>query len=565
MALSFTLLWTEIDDCDTDNWGTDPSIGLDTDFQFEGTGCQGMDVDIETHVAKSADFTATDMSGDTIFCVLNCFTSATLDIKANGGMGIGVEDSTGSQDIWYVGGSDTYLGGWRGFAASLDPGGNNPPDVDGGCDYTDITNVLVRWKCTAKSKLTNNCYWDFFRRVADNSPAFRIFGTNTTTDLGWSEIADLDETNTAGLFQRTPGGYECLAPFAIGDAAGTNTTAFTEAQGEFVIWKDLPVYQHYGVFIQGNGTGTTDVTLGNVVGTGDDRQGLLGGTITTAGPGWNWDSSTDIADLDGVNLYGVSMVGADEGVSLDDGNKTVVISAQFVNCGAVQTGGTNDGAEMLNFFIIDPNGTTNNYGLQFDQTPSVGVMATNVKQGNFITSGTPATQYMVHFPESSDYTVSFVDMQVFGTFTSGTLWHGINTGTDADVTVNATGVTNFTTAEFSSTDVTGPDTGSVTVSASVNVIFEAVDTTDVAIENVLVSAYKVSDDTEITNTTTNASGLVSTTYSGATPVDIYYRYRKSSTGATKYVNLSGFATIESGTGVTVKRNMSVDPNADPSI
>ena len=565
MALSFTLLWTEIDDCDTDNWSGDPSVGLDTDFEYEGTGCQGVDTDIETHVLKSADFTSTDMSGDTIFCVMNCFTSATLDTKAAGGMGIGVEDSAGNQDIWYVGGGDTYDGGWKGFAASLDPGGNNPPDVNGGCDYTDVTNVLVRWKCIAKSKLSQNCFWDFFRRVADNSPAFRIYGTNTTTDLGWSEIADLDDTNTAGLFQRIPGGYECLAPFAIGDSAGTNTTAFTEAQGEVVIWKDQPVYQHYGIFVQGNGTGTTDVTIGSVVGSGDDRQGILGGTITSAGPEWNWDSSTDIADLDSVNLYGVSIVGANEGITLDDGNKTTVVSASFVNCGAVETGGTNNGAEILNTFFIDPDGTTNNYGLQFDQTPSAGTMTTNVKQCSFVTSGTPTTQYMVHFPYSGDYTVGFEDMQVFGSFASGTLWHGINTGTDADVTVNATGSTNMTTAEFSSTDVTGPDTGSVTVSASVNVSFEAVDKNDTAIQSVRVTAYLVSDDTEVINTTTNASGIASTTYSGTTPADIYYRYRKSSTGATKYVNLSGFGTIESGTGSTVKRSMAEDSTADPSI
>lgn len=558
MALSFTLLWSEIDDCDTDNWTGDPTVGLDTDFEYEGTGCIGVDVDIETHVMKSADFTATDMAGDTIFCVLNCFTSATLDTLANGGMGIGVEDSAANQDIWYVGGSNTYSGGWKGFAASLDPGGSNAPDVDGGCDYTDVTNFLVRFKCIAKSKLTQNCYVDFCRRVADNSPAFRIFGTNTTADLGWSEIADLDDTNTAGLFQRTPGGYECLAPFAIGDAAGTNTTAFTEAQGEFVIWKDQPVYQHYGIFIQGNGTGTTDVTIGDVVGSGDDRQGILGGTITTAGPEWNWDSATDIADLDGVNLYGVSFVGAEEGVTLDDSTKTSVISSSFVNCGAVETGGTSNGAEILNTFFIDPTGTTNNYGLQFDQTPSAGTMTTNVKQCSFITSGTPTTQYMVHFPYSGDYTVGFVDMQFFGSYTSGTLWHGINTGTDADVTVNSTGSTNAATAEFSSTDVTGPDTGSVTVSASVDINVTIVDEVGDPIQTVQTSVYLSADDTNVINTDTNASGLASGTFSGTTPAACYIRWRKSSTGSTRYFSDSATGTIASGTGLNVTFKMRTD-------
>lgn len=104
-----------------------------------------------------------------------------------------------------------------------------------------------------------------------------------------------------------------------------------------------------------------------------------------------------------------------------------------------------------------------------------------------------------------------------------------------------------------------------TVSAAVTVTFEAVDKDDAAIQSVQVSAYAVDDDTEIILQDTNASGIATTSYTGTTPRDIYYRYRKASTGSTKYVNLSGFATIAAGTGVTVKRNMREDTIADPTI
>lgn len=561
MALSWTNLATEIDDCDTDNWTGDPSVGLDTDFNYEGTGCIGADVDIETHVLKSADFTATNMSGQTIMAIVNCFTKDTLDTEANGGIGIGVEDSSGNQDIWFVGGSDTYAGGWQGVAATLDPGGNNPPDVDGGCNYAQITNVLVRWKCTAKSKLTQNCFWDWFRRINDNAPAFRISGTNTTAGLGWSEIADLDETNSAAMFQRTAGGYICIAPFAIGDGAGTATTDFTENQGTTLLWKNQPVYEHYGIFIQGNGTGTTDVQIGDVVGSGDDRQGVLGGVIKTLGDGWNWDSATDISDLDSVLLYGVTMQGAKDGIELNDGTKTSVISCNFVNCGAVGTGATGNGAEILNSFFIDPDGRVNNYGLRYDQTPSGGTMTTNVKQCSMITSGSPTTQYMFHFPYSGDYTVAFVDMQMFGSFASATLWHGINTGTDADVTINASGTTNVSGSEFSSTDVTGPDTGSVTVNVSVGVNVTIVDSKGNGILGVQVSVYLASDDSEVLNTTTNSSGLASGSFSGTTPANCYIRWRKSSTGSTRYFADSATGVIASGTGLTAQFVMREDPIA----
>ena len=134
---------------------------------------------------------------------------------------------------------------------------------------------------------------------------------------------------------------------------------------------------------------------------------------------------------------------------------------------------------------------------------------------------------------------------VFNDTSSGTLTIGV-TGGNAPSVRNAVGATTV-------------------VNVSVPVTFEAVDKDDAAIQSVRVTAYLISDDTEVINTTTNASGLATTTFSGSTPADIYYRYRKSSTGATKYVNLSGFGTIEADTGVTVKRSMQEDSTADPSI
>lgn len=134
---------------------------------------------------------------------------------------------------------------------------------------------------------------------------------------------------------------------------------------------------------------------------------------------------------------------------------------------------------------------------------------------------------------------------VFNDTSSGTLTIGVTGGT-APSYRNAPGATTV-------------------VNVSVPVSFEAVDATDTAIQDVRITAYLISDDTEIINTTTNASGLATTTFSGTTPADIYYRYRKSSTGAQKYVNLSGFGTIESSTGSTVKRSMREDDIADPSI
>lgn len=107
---------------------------------------------------------------------------------------------------------------------------------------------------------------------------------------------------------------------------------------------------------------------------------------------------------------------------------------------------------------------------------------------------------------------------------------------------------------------TEDDGGTWTPPTSVDVIFHAVDKADVNIEGCQVSAYLTSDDSEVILTDTNASGLASTTFTKTTPAAIYYRYRKASPGDTKYINISGTGTIESGTGLSVKRAMTVDTN-----
>ena len=126
------------------------------------------------------------------------------------------------------------------------------------------------------------------------------------------------------------------------------------------------------------------------------------------------------------------------------------------------------------------------------------------------------------------------------------------------MTINVTGGGSPTTRDVGAGS-------STTVNVAVSVSFESVDTADVAISSVRITAYLVSNDAEVINTLSNGSGIASGSFTGSTPADIYYRYRKSSSGATKYVNLSGFATIENTTGASVKRSMRVDTTADPAI
>jgi hypothetical protein len=544
MALSLTNNLSEWDDCNTDNWTGDPTVGQDTDFQRYSTACIGIDVDIETHHMFGASQTSTDLSSNFIYMWFLSFSAPTLDIKSAGGMQICVEDSSGNQSCWYVGGSDNYVGGWELFSC----GTAQTPDWNNGtvATLTDIVKIGAGFKNTAKSKLPQNCFVDWVRY--GTGPAITITGSNTTAGSGWSEAASLDDTNAYGIFYPIPGGFLLKGPIQCGDSASTGTTDFSDYVSTSLVFDDLPVGDsHFGITVAGNATGTTDAQLGSVVGSGDSRQGVAGSNISSLGPAWEWDSATDITDLDSVYLYGCAFSKAHAGVSLDDDTKTSVISCTFTNCGEIDPGSTNDGAEILNTFIIDPEGTTNNYGLLFPQTPSAGTLYHNCKNINFITSGTPTTQYMTRFTYTGDYSIGWEGFQFFGDFSSSTLWHGLNSGTNADIALNVTGIGNATQSEFSSTNG-----GTVTVSNTKTLSVTAVDQDENAIEGARVRIEEL-DGTLISAGTTNSSGqYTDTSYNYSGDVNVRTKIRLK---GYRFYRSSGKITNNGLTvGATLNRN-----------
>jgi len=450
-----------------------------TEGQREGTGYVGYDVDIETlYNFNTVAAPPADMTGYHIGVWLRISNAGDVDTKANGGIQIAIRDITnGYESYFYVGGSDTYSGGWAYFVVDV----GRTPDANNGtnADITDVDDLGVGFKMLTKT-LDDNCHIDLMHYgtsglVVTGTPDTGTYGTDNATQ----ELYDLVDAANHGLLDKQAGVFVGKGPIQFNDDA-TAACTFNDAGSTFV-WADLPVSSSWYKFSLGSSSGITALRLGTVVGSGDDRQGVNGGSILTAGQAWNIDFATNLGGnaSNAIKLYGLTITDAQEELSFDDNGKTSIVSASFVTSGEIDLGTTNGGAELLNSSIIDPTGPTNNYGLNFPQTPSAGVLTHNAKNLNFITSGAPTTQYMLDFPYTGDYSVDLVGFKFFGDYSSGTIWHGINSGTNADITINASGGSDPVQAEFSNTA-----SGTVSVVNTINVTFDKMkDDTEVRVYN----------------------------------------------------------------------------------
>lgn len=103
---------------------------------------------------------------------------------------------------------------------------------------------------------------------------------------------------------------------------------------------------------------------------------------------------------------------------------------------------------------------------------------------------------------------------------------------------------------------------STTINNAVSLQVVVKNSTGTAIQSARVAIYKVSDNSEITNTLTNISGIVSSSYAYTVDEPIYIRVRKSSTGTTRYINNDSSGTILS-TGFSATVNLLTDTTASP--
>jgi len=513
MAIGVTTTLTIMDEMDSDN-----GVGiLDTDFFYTGTGCIGIDVDIETWILDNTITvppTAVDFSGHFhIYAAMLCMTQPTLDLEANGGMGIGIIDSAGDYSIWFVGGKDTYNGGWDVRSAYT----GNTPDLQSATapTLTDIRGIVTYWKCLAKSKLTANCFMD--RTAYGNEAALTITGTNTTADLGWSEVLSVaDATDaTRGYLKSQIGSFIAKGPVVIGDNVGTLTTDFSD-DSNILVMPNQPVNTtHNAITGVGNGTGTTDISLTNQV-------------IKSAGERFAFDmSAANLTSLvlSGSTLANVGAITFKSGQTVSSNVFNDVSSSSISNTPANCT-------FKLNGLITLETGGTLDTCIVADSTSTASVLTDDLADAGV-------------GPFTSDGSNHAVELNSIGggamTWSASTSGYDVGS-TGSPVTPTSTGNEDIYVNEVTASDLTisvaaGATTPSIRVGASftgsVNVVAGAITLKMIVKDQAgafVTGAFAYIDNDNITpfilNSTTDVNGEASVSYSDGAVAGTTWRVRK---------------------------------------
>ena len=280
--------------------------------------------------------------------------------KFNGdGLRLYVEDGSGNTVEYFIGGG-SIGGGYQHLTTPewqyIYVDTNRPPDVSTGTiSWSTIRKIGVRAYTNTKPNRADNIFVDSIRY----GPGLKITGTNAIPGRGFEEIFNDDDStsNKYGIIQRLDGGgYLLTGELRFGDASGTTSTDFTDNSGTKLFVRNQRLYGgtietsgDLGIVVEGNGTGTTNFQVGDLVGTGDGRQGLKGITISSDGDPVAWDSETDTTDVDSVELYGCVFKGMGE-MKLAGSTTQEAIGCTFINCAEIQA----NTIEFLNNTIIAP-------------------------------------------------------------------------------------------------------------------------------------------------------------------------------------------------------------------
>jgi hypothetical protein len=299
------------------------------------------------------------VTGRHLYIWIAVTTVGILNTIQNGGIYIKVASDAGGNNWnkYFVGGSDiTPDARFVRYVIDLT---KTPSETAG----TPATLTSIRWfgagmKSTGNAKAEN-----LVVDRMDYGDSLEIAAGDATTPSTWEQIftSDDDVNNKYGIIDKRSETFFVKGGINIGDASGVRDTTWLDTTSATVVFED-PQYHNgdglvssidaenlYKINFQGNSTGTTSITFGEVIASGDDRRGINGGSINSAGPSYLIDGLTDALEIDTLNFYGMNIQNAAD-IKASGSASTDFIGCVFRQCGEIQP----HDAEFLNNSVIAP-------------------------------------------------------------------------------------------------------------------------------------------------------------------------------------------------------------------
>jgi hypothetical protein len=460
-------------------------------------------------------------------------TVGTLDTLANKGLAIQIGTTTSDFDYWTICGSDGndngYTGGW--MCAVLDVSNTTRTGYGGSGLTKSSARYFGIYISTTGSSKSDNLVID--QIMVGNG--LRVTGSGATD--GWQDVVDYctDFTNRAwGMIQERAGIYYVFGHLYVGDSSQTAVTSLSDNARIFRFsdflyytgsaWATAIPNGHNGLTIEDAASYTTTFQDGTLVGSDQGRSGSvwIGGDSTNT----TFDLYGGSAAGSVTKMYGSTFRGIDGGITWGNDSDHHCYSVTFEECAQFNPVGA---VKVRNCLFINTADT--DAALLWNEN-------IDITDCQFIANTTGAG---VEMPSAAGSPYTYTDL----TF-SGNTYDVLNSSGSA-ITVIQGGISDPQSYEGST----------VTFQTSVTITITVQDEDTDPISSVQTAVYKVSDRTELMNEDTNAQGIASEAYVGATPVDVEIRCRKASSGSDKYKNFSTLGQISGNFDLLV--TMEIDP------
>lgn len=366
-----------------DGTGGTPSAVSEVDVFVQGTGACSVKVSnqgvVLAYATGGVDLSAT---GTHVYIWVNMLAGGLMATRANNGLCICLSSdatlTTGSNySFWAVDGSDTYPGGWVRYVIDVS---KTRTTGAGTLNLAAVQHIGMYCDTRPNTAKFDNLVIDRIDYCVHGT-GLRVYGTSTADDL-FSDILAADQGtvgNKYGIVTSKEGVIYVRGAIDLGDELGTSSSTLTDV--DKVVVFEAPKYYNGSSVVdavsasfnalkfKGNGTGSTSITLGKKVGTGDTASGRSGLTIKQSTNAMSVDF--DNGNVTTANVYGCSFQGVTGTIGWGTNTAHECMGNSFSACSRVDTGS----AVVRNCNIINTASSTGSFLWQ---------SGTNIKNSAFI-------------------------------------------------------------------------------------------------------------------------------------------------------------------------------------